>query len=135
MDFFSHRIKQHLQNFSKGQIPKKIPTGKRAILREMKDLLVIQDAAMNGDQQAAESITRIREINSEIDAINARFRRMNQGERTKAILTIYLISLEKVAIINRFDVPRKKAKIYMETFRRNRREELTHQKTNIHGNN
>lgn len=125
---FNRRIKQRLSEFSKWETHIRVPGGKRAMIKEMNDVIVIHNAALNGDSDALKAIGMIQKLNIEIDRIQRNYGSMVPSMKPEAIIEIYLAMLEKIAIINRFNVPGKKAKIYLDTHLRKRKEEVEQRK-------
>ena len=94
--------------------------GKKRVLNEMKNATFIMNAAKNGDSDAAEIYQVISQINIEkADLKNI----PSNEERRKAFDLLDNLIRTRDLLIYRYGLQGKKAKIYLDTLKRDRREE------------
>lgn len=97
--------------------------GKKRVLNEMKDATFIMNAAKNGDPAAAEIYQLISRINTEEIDLKTNFRLYNNAGRKEALDNLKGLKVMRDSLIHRYGLQSKKAKIYLDTLKRDRREE------------
>lgn len=95
----------------------------------MRDMEFIQKAAISGDSQAMEIYQLVRQINDFRNDLIRNAKIYTNGVRVNLINAIYAMELEKDHLIHDYNLPGKKAKIYLENLRREKREERVKNKS------
>jgi len=132
MNDISYRIRRRLDELSMSKTDTKLPSGKRAMIQETNELLMIQDAAFNGDIEAVDILDRIRDINKQFDTLKSTYRKLDPWSKTQAIIDLYVITLEKISLIQRFNLPKKVSSIYLKKLAREKKEAIAQRKTDSH---
>ena len=132
MNDISYRIRRRLDELSMSKTDTKLPSGKRAMIQETNELLMIQDAAFNGDIEAVDILDRIRDLNKQFDTLKSTYRKLDPWSKTQAIIDLYVITLEKISLIQRFNLPKKVSSIYLKKLAREKKEAIAQRKTDSH---
>ena len=132
MNDISYRIRRRLDELSLSKTSTKLPFGKRAMIQETNELLIIQDSALNGDIEAVEILDQIRDLNERFYTLQSTYRKMDPWSKTQAIIDMYVITLEKNTLIQRFNLPKKVSSIYLKKLAREKREANARRKTDRH---
>lgn len=132
MNEISYRIGRRLKELSISKNNVKIRKGRRALHNEIKQLLIIQDAANNGDPHAQEVFKNIIDLNTRLSDLLRNLSKLDSASRTSALIDVYVFTLEKAAIIQRFNVPKMAASIYLKKLAREKREAIAQRKTGSH---
>jgi len=96
--------------------------GKRNFIRETKDWLFIMDAAKNGYSEAARIYKRYLEILEAQSYLRKQFSSIPSKQRLKYLDGVIAMEKEKREMLYNFDIQRKKARIYLDTLKREKRE-------------
>ena len=132
MNDISYRIRRRLDELSLSKTSTKLPSGKRAMIQETKQLLIIQDAAYNGNIEAVDILDQIRDLNGRFYTLQSSYRKLDAWSKTQAIIDMYVITLEKNTLIQRFNLPKKVSSIYLKKLAREKREANARRKTDSH---
>ena len=132
MNDISYRIRRRLDELSLSKTGTKLPSGKRTMIQETKQLLIIQAAALNGDSEAAEVLGKIMDINERFDTLKSTYTKLDPWSKTQAIIDLYVISLEKISLIQRFGLPKKVSSIYLKKLAKEKKEAIAQRKTDSH---
>ena len=128
MNDISYRIRRRLDELSLSKTSTKLPSGKRAMIQETKQLLIIQDAAYNGNIEAVDILDQIRDLNGRFYTLQSSYRKLDAWSKTQAIIDMYVITLEKITLIERFNLPKKVGSIYLKKLAREKREAIAQRK-------
>ena len=98
---------------------------KSKVQQDINDWKFIFNAMCNGDNKALKAFTRCREINNEIEQAKIEGRQHNVSAfRLVFIERIRLLEKEKQSLLFEYQLTKKKAKIYIETLRREQKEKM-----------
>ena len=105
--------------------------GKRRFIKETQDWIFVSNAVKNGDKEALKIFERYQEIIAEENILSKTFKSrdknglINYKECITNLDRIIALKKEKQALLYSINIPFKKAKIYLETLKRKKREEKT----------
>lgn len=98
---------------------------KSKVQQEINDWRFIFNAMCNGDSKALKAFTRCREINSEIEQAKIECRQHHVSNiRLVFLERIRLLEKEKQSLLFEYELTKKKAKIYIQTLRREQKEKM-----------
>jgi len=92
-------------------------------LKEMSDATFITNAAKNGDPDAVEIYQVISQINTEEIDLKTNFRLYNNAGRKEALDNLKALKVNRDYLIYQYGLQSKKAKIYLETLKKERQKE------------